>query len=87
MQRHEVRTMLRKRPFAPFRVFVSGGEVLDVRHQELFVLGRDSVFIGFPDPKDPEPEYDRFTIVDLAHIIRVEPLAAPAPKGKKSQPG
>ncbi len=36
----------------------------------------DSVFLGFPGQNDDELAYERYTIVDLEHVIRLEPLAA-----------
>jgi hypothetical protein len=77
----EVQTALRTRPFKPFRLYVSGGETFDVRHSELCVPGLTSVFIGFPSEKDAESvAYERFTIIDLEHVIRLEPLESKAKK-------
>jgi hypothetical protein len=85
MRWEEVRDALRRTPYTPFRLFVSDGSSYDVRHPELCVPGRRSAFLGFPTTETAEPLFDRFAIVDLAHITRLEPLApAPAPGNGQS---
>ncbi len=65
-----------RRPFIPFRLYLTDGMSFDVRHPELFMLGRRSVLIGLA--ADPAQKfYDRSTMVDLLHIMRTEPLAQP----------
>ena len=79
MNLQDFRAALVQLPFKPFRIYVSGGETFDVRHPELCVPGYASVFLGFPSPKDVDaPVYARYTVIDLAHVIRLEPLDAPA---------
>ena len=74
MHLQDLRDALHQQPFTPFRLFISGGVTFDVRHPELCVPGIRSAFIGFPAPAQSEPAFDRYTIVDLRHIIRLEPL-------------
>jgi hypothetical protein len=82
MNLQDLQSALRQRPFKPFRLYVSGGETFDVRHSELCMAGYTSVIIGFPSEKDADSlAYARYTVVDLAHVIRLEPLEAPAKKG------
>jgi hypothetical protein len=69
---------LRKRPFEPFRIHVSDGTVYDVRHPELVMVGRRSAVIGWPDPSQAEPLYERYETVALLPITRLEPIAPPA---------
>ncbi len=76
MSHEDLLGFARKRPFAPFRLFVSDGSVYDVRHPELVMLGKRSVALGLTT--DPgQTVYDRLATVDLLHITRVEPLEAP----------
>jgi hypothetical protein len=78
----DLRSALQQRPFKPFRLYVSEGETFDILHPELCMAGYTSVFIGFPSPEDADAAvYARWTIIDLAHVIRLEPLEAPAKKG------
>ena len=79
----DLQTALRAKPFKPFRLHVSGGETFDIRHSELCVPGYSSVFVGLPSPDDIDsPVYAHYTVIDLAHVIRLEPLRAQKKAGK-----
>jgi hypothetical protein len=66
------------RPFEPFRLFLTDGTTFDVRHPELFMLGRRSVVVGFA-AKPEQKHFDRWTTIDLLHIMRTEPLSSAVP--------
>jgi len=74
MHVRELRDALHQIPFVPFRLFISGDVTVGIRHSELCNPGIRSVFIGFPPAGESEPAFDRYTIVDLRHVIRLEPL-------------
>ena len=67
-----------RRPFMPFRLYLTDGTSFEVRHPELFMLGRRSVVVGLTRKPD-QTYYDRATTVDLLHIMRTEPLEAATP--------
>ena len=79
MRLEEFQQLLQARPFRPFRLHLSNGRSHEVRHPELAVAGRTTMFIGEPAPDLPEPAYDDFAIVTLLHINDVEPLPMPIP--------
>ena len=87
MTLQDLRDALHQEPFTPFRLFVSGGATFEIRHPELCVPGLRSAFIGFPAQGQAELAYDRYTIVDLRNIIRLEPLEQPATQKKKKVSG
>lgn len=72
MTLQDFQAALRRQPFEPFRFYVTDG-VFEVRHQELCVLGRRSVFLGLRESETNELVYDQYVLVDLAHITRLEP--------------
>ncbi len=74
MSLQDLQTALRRRPFEPFRLYVSDGATYDIRHQELCVPGTRSLFIGIKESATDELAYDRYAIVDLIHVTRLEPL-------------
>ncbi len=74
MHVQDLQTALRRQPFTPFRLFLSDGAAYDIRHSELCVPGRRSVFIGIEESETNELLYDKYAIVDLVHIPRLEPL-------------
>lgn len=74
MAPEELAAALRRRPFIPFRLTLTEGSVYEVRHPELCIPGRRSAFIGFPAPGDPDLLYERSVMVDLLHVVKLEPL-------------
>src|SRR5262245_37689606 len=66
--------LLRASPFIPFRLHLSDGGHVDVRHQELANAGRQYAFVGLPAPAQPDPPFDRHTLVYYMHVTRYELL-------------
>jgi hypothetical protein len=75
---------LRARPFVPFRVVTPEGTTYEVHHPELCMVGLASVVIGYPSPDDAAT-YDRYDIVSLRHVYRLEPLPAGQPGAGSSE--
>jgi hypothetical protein len=83
MAPEELLTVLRERPFQPFRIALTDGRTFDVRHPEMVLAGRRSAVIGLPAANETEPLYDRRITVDLLHISSMEPIQTPAkPNGQ-----
>jgi hypothetical protein len=77
--RGEVQKLLQTRPFRPFQLHLSNGRSHEVRHPELAMVGRTTMFIGKSAPDLPENAFDNFHIVTLIDINEVEPLPVPHP--------
>ena len=76
MAASELLSLVRARPFVPFRIVTSDGTTYEVRHPELVMVGIATAVVGYPDPKQPGG-YERFDIVYIRHIVRLEPQAQP----------
>jgi hypothetical protein len=76
MRAEELTELLRKKPFGPFRIHVTTGQIYDIRHPELVWVRRQCADIALdPDPKTGVIEHsDR---VSLLHIVRIEELETP----------
>ncbi len=73
MNAQDLRSLLQAKPFYPFRIFMTDGEVYDILHPELLMVGHRTALIGQAD--DPNAVvYDRHTIISLLHIVRTERL-------------
>lgn len=72
----ELLRLLQQKPFVPFRLHVSEGAVYDVRHPDLVIATLGFVAVGYPDPAHPGMALT-VDIVNMDHIIRIEPIAAP----------
>jgi hypothetical protein len=70
----DVLEFVRRRPFRPFRLTLTDGRSYEVRHPELAVVGKTTVFLGIPAPGDEDLVYDQFKILDLLHIMEAEPI-------------
>ena len=73
MSHEDLQTRLHQRPFIPFRVVLTEGTSYEVRHPELFMLGKRAAVIGVA--REPEQTlFDSSVLVDLLHIVRLEPI-------------
>ena len=66
------REMLVRRPFQPVRITLSSGQSYDVRHPEMAMLTRTSLFVGTDLADDGVPA--EFKILSLLHVTAIEPL-------------
>jgi hypothetical protein len=80
MSRKDILQRARQRPFVPFRVVLSEGTKYDVRHPDFIMVGRDSVVIGLPGEQEQE-FYEATVLIDLFHIVQLEPLQAASASG------
>lgn len=69
------RDLLAERPFKPFRVVMSSGEIHEVRHPEMAFLSKTSLYVGI-DVEDDIPA--DFRICSLLHVTTVEPIEGQA---------
>jgi hypothetical protein len=76
MFRHELIEVLTARPFRPFRMYVTDGAAFVIRHPDLVLVTPTSAVVGAPEGEQRGPAVERFTIVDLEHITRLEQLDA-----------
>jgi hypothetical protein len=69
MNANEIRDLLRRDPFEPFRIKLTSGDSYDIRDPNAVALGKSRVFIAFPDT-------DTWTFFSYLHIAAVESLQA-----------
>ena len=78
MGHDQLRGWLRRLPFRPFRLHISGGEVYDVAGPEWMMVTPQNTAVGIPGQAG---DGDIVTVIDNSHITHVEPLpSAPAPQ-------
>jgi hypothetical protein len=85
MRNEEIRAMLKKVPFQPFRMLLSNGKVYDIPHPDLAIVLRNDMIIGLPADDLPAGVADRFAFVALMHINNIEPLP-PASHAEENGP-
>ncbi len=80
MRAEELTELLRRRPFVPLRIHLTGGQTYDIPHPDLVLVLRQRVDIGLlPDPATGVLE--RVEHCSLLHIVRVEELPPAAQAG------
>jgi hypothetical protein len=77
MRQEDLHLPLRRRPFLPFRIYVTDGSTYDIHHPDQALPTHSTVFIGIA-PLDPLGLFDdRPMTVSLLHVIRLEPIGGP----------
>ena len=69
-----LREALGRRPFEPFRIRLSSGDVYEVRHPEAALLLKGGIYIGLPADNGDMP--DRAVYCSLLHVAAIETLAS-----------
>ena len=65
MIRDNIRELLDRDPFVPFRLVLSSGVHYDVLDPQMTVLLKSEIFIAFPDG-------ERSSLIPLLHVTSVE---------------
>ena len=86
MRPEDVREHLIKKPFEPFRLFLSDGAAFKVDHPDMCIVSRSTVYVGIPDPKLPGVAL-RVAHCAMIHITRIEPLDGAKPKRTRRNRG
>jgi hypothetical protein len=83
MEKEEVRTILSREPFTPFRIHLTNGKRYDVSHREVarFLGYGVLVFIGLKEGTRQAKGYDRFP---FERIARIQDLPSRAGGRKKA---
>ena len=71
----DLESELHKKPFQPFRIVTTTGKAYDITERDLpmIMVGKRSVIIGFR-VAETDPNFDRYEVVALVHIVRLEPI-------------
>lgn len=70
-----------KEPFQPFHIVTTTGKTYDITEKDrpLLWIGKRTVFIGLRVP-ETDPYLDRYEVVSLIHIVRLEPIPVSPPQ-------
>lgn len=68
MRRDDLSRYLNRQPFQPFRLCLSTGAFVDIRHSQQASLGHSTLTIGLP----LEGERQRFLEIALIRIVWIE---------------
>jgi hypothetical protein len=68
--------LLRKRPFAPFRIYATDGRTYDVRHPDQALVLKTRVILPLPPSSGDVSE--RSEHLALVHVVRLEEFSSDA---------
>lgn len=74
MSQNDILEMLRSRPFQAFRIHLTDGSAFDIRHPEMMVVDRSKALMFFPPADMDLPAIERYEVVSLLHMTRLELL-------------
>lgn len=78
MRSEDLLQALRKQPFQSFRLHLSNGNIIEVRHPEFVMVSRTTAYVFYPAHDQPTGVVDRYDTIALLHINRIETIAPPA---------
>ncbi len=70
----DVLELVRRRPFVPFRIYMSDGSQYEVSHPEQVMVSVRTVQVGVPSERRPGV-MQNIHLCAIMHISRLEPLA------------
>jgi hypothetical protein len=84
MAPEDLRDVLRRQPFEPFRLVMTDGVGYEIRHPDLLWVGRRFAMVGLTG-RAGQTFFERAVQVDLLHVIRIEPIE-PTAQAPQKQP-
>jgi hypothetical protein len=78
MQAEQLRSLIRRDTFQPFRLFLKDGRIFDLPQFGLMLVFNTYVKVGLKAPNEPRPIIERTVRVPLELIYRVEQLSPAA---------
>jgi len=69
MNAETIRDLMRRRPFEPFKLRMTNGDVYEVKHPELAIVLKTRLILA-------DPENDRAWTLSLLHIAAIDAAAA-----------
>ena len=79
---HDIRDLVRRRPFSPLRIVTSSGEAFNVHHPDMVMVGKRFLIIGLPSSEDPHV-FEKDTRVAIMHVTELRDLGEPEATGPK----
>ena len=76
----DIQAKLKERPFQPVRILMSSGQIYDIYHPDLVLVGKRQLFVGTASEDNPSV-FDRSSLLSILHIAAIENLSTPTQTG------
>jgi hypothetical protein len=73
----DIQERLKAEPFVPVRIVTSSGQMFDIFHPDLVMVGRRSLIVGTASTENPR-QFEVTTRIAIWHVTALEDLPAPA---------
>lgn len=70
---NEIKARVKQQPFVPLRIVMSSGQMYDVSHPDLIIVGTRDLHVGSPSTTDPTV-YDQINRLAIMHITALQDL-------------
>jgi hypothetical protein len=84
MRADRIRELIRKRPFAPIRLCLTDGGLVEIRHPEQVLVTSRDIFVAlapgskkkvpFVTPASGDDFADDWILIDPIHVVSAEPV-------------
>ena len=75
---NDILARIRECPFKPVRFVTTTGQIYDIYHPDLIMVGRREVIIGTASAVNPAT-FEQVTRVSLLHVTEMRDLPVPVP--------
>jgi hypothetical protein len=82
MKADELRAIVYRQPFEPFRIHVKDGRSFNIVHPRLSVVGESVVLVGVPAPGEDPTLADHTVWLWLTQIDHIEPFGQAHGRGQ-----
>ena len=83
MTPQDLRMLVKRKPFKPFRMTMATSETFDVLHPETLIVGRSIAALGIGQAGPDEAIAEHIIWLDLNQIVHIQPIA---PSGAEAEP-
>lgn len=73
----DIQARIRQQPFTPVRIVTSSGQMFDIFHPELAMVGRRYLILGTASTDNPR-QFETESRVAVIHVTALENLPSPA---------
>jgi hypothetical protein len=73
----DIQERLKAQPFVPVRIVTSSGQMFDIYHPDLVMVGRRSLIVGTASTENPR-QFEVTTRIAIWHVTALGDLPAPA---------
>lgn len=80
----DIQARLRRQPFTPVRIVTSSGQMFDIFHPDLVMVGRRYLILGTASTDNPR-QFETESRVAVLHVSALEDLPSPATRGGNGQ--